>query len=58
MENHPAYTTFQFTKTDDNVSVETEIKEEIYLVEKKEKEQLSYNPCENNVKSLANLNQQ
>ena len=57
MENHPPYTTFQFTKTDDNVSVETEIKEEIYLVEKNEKEQLSCNQCENNFKGLANLNQ-
>ena len=41
MENHPPYTTFQFTRTDDNVSVKTEVKEEIYLAEKKEREQLS-----------------
>ena len=54
-ERYPPDTTFQFTTTDDNVSVETEVKEEIYIEEEEEKEQLSCDICENKFKSLANL---
>ena len=55
-ENYPTKTAFQFTRTDNYVSVETEVKEEIYIEEKEEIEQLSSDNCENKFKSLANLN--
>ena len=55
-EKYPPDTTFQFTRTDDNFSDETEVKVEIYIEEKEEIEQLSCDICENKLKSLANLN--
>ena len=56
-ERYPPDTTFQFTTTDDNESLETEVKEEIYIEKEEEKEQLSCDICENKFKSLANLTQ-
>ena len=55
-EKYPPDTTFQFTRTGDNVSVETEVKEEIYIEEKEEIKPLSCDICGIKFKSLANLN--
>ena len=46
-EKYPPATIFEFTRIDDNVSVETEVKEEIYIEDKEENEQLSCDICEN-----------
>lgn len=54
MEKYVPDTTFHFTRTDDNVYVDTKVFKKNYKKEKEEKKLLYY---KNKYKSLANLNQ-
>ena len=52
---YPPDSHFSFTRTYDDVSEETDLKDEMYIEEKKEIEQLAYDLCESKLKSIDNL---
>ena len=52
---YPPDSHLYFTRTDDNVFVETDLKDEIYIEEKNEIEQLLCDLCESKFKNIDNL---